>query len=109
MCSLCMAASIQPLLVAAGGNARLIKALADEVPVVYRTAASAVHYGGNGVTVVTATGSAVTADACIVTVPLGVLKADAISFHPPLPDVKRKAIESLGCVPLVMHGPCSGR
>jgi len=32
----------------------------------------------------------------IVTVPLGVLKAQAISFHPPLPEWKTQAINNLG-------------
>ncbi|GAT11754.1 monoamine oxidase [Mycolicibacterium novocastrense] len=37
-----------------------------------------------------------TADRVIVTVPLGVLKADAIAFDPPLPQPKRDAIGRLG-------------
>ena len=36
------------------------------------------------------------ADAVILTVPLGVLKAQAISFHPPLPEWKTQAIHNLG-------------
>ena len=36
------------------------------------------------------------ADAVIVTLPLGVLKADAVSFEPPLPAPKRDAIARLG-------------
>ncbi|MFI6480922.1 FAD-dependent oxidoreductase [Nonomuraea sp. NPDC050663] len=36
------------------------------------------------------------ADAVLVTVPLGVLKAGAVSFEPPLPEGKRAAIERLG-------------
>lgn len=36
------------------------------------------------------------ADAVIVTVPLGVLKANAITFHPPLPEWKTQAINNLG-------------
>jgi len=38
----------------------------------------------------------VDADRAIVTVPLGVLKAGAIAFDPPLPGTKRQAIERLG-------------
>ena len=38
----------------------------------------------------------VTADRVIVTVPLGVLKAQTIAFDPPLPETKRRAIERLG-------------
>ena len=36
------------------------------------------------------------ADAVILTVPLGVLKAQAISFHPSLPEWKTQAINNLG-------------
>ena len=36
------------------------------------------------------------ADAVIVTLPLGVLKTNAISFHPPLPEWKTQAINNLG-------------
>ena len=36
------------------------------------------------------------ADAVVVTVPLGVLKAGDIAFDPPLPEAKRQAIEALG-------------
>ena len=36
------------------------------------------------------------ADRVIVTVPLGVLKAQTIAFDPPLPERKRRAIERLG-------------
>lgn len=83
--------------VAAGGNARLVQALAEDVPVLYNTPVASVDYGGGGVTVTTVEGSAVVADACIVTVPLGVLKADTIDFQPPLPEAKRQAISRLGC------------
>ena len=36
------------------------------------------------------------ADAVIMSVPLGVLKAQTISFHPPLPEWKSQAINNLG-------------
>jgi len=36
------------------------------------------------------------ADAVIVTIPLGVLKKNSITFNPPLPDDKQKAIQHLG-------------
>ena len=36
------------------------------------------------------------ADAVVVTVPLGVLKAGAITFQPPLPEWKQQAINDLG-------------
>lgn len=85
--------------VAAGGNAVLVQALAQEVPVMYSTAVASVDYGGSGVTVTTQDGAAVVADACVMTAPLGVLKAGTIDFQPPLPEAKRQAIARLGCVP----------
>lgn len=35
-------------------------------------------------------------DAVIITVPLGVLKAQSITFDPPLPEWKQQAISNLG-------------
>jgi polyamine oxidase len=81
----------------AGGIGRLVKALAEDVPVLYNTGVSGVHYGPEGVTVVTKSGQAIAADACVFTVPLGVLKAEHISFDPPLPKPKLAAIRRLGC------------
>ena len=82
----------------AGGNVRLVQALAEHVPVMYNTPVGAVHYGSEGVTVVTEDGRALAADACVVSVPLGVLKASHIDFSPPLPQPKLDAIDRLGCV-----------
>jgi hypothetical protein len=82
----------------AGGNSRLVSALAEDVPILYNTPAKEVLYGGSGVTVVTADHRAVVADVCLVTVPLGVLKAGAIQFNPALPQRKQAAIDRLGCV-----------
>lgn len=50
---------------------------------------------GRGVSVTT-TQAAFAADRIIVTLPLGVLKAEAVAFDPPLPASKRAAIERLG-------------
>lgn len=51
---------------------------------------------GDGVRVRTAAGEVLAADAVVVTVPLGVLKAGAITFRPPLPPWKQEAIGRLG-------------
>jgi CRP-like cAMP-binding protein len=45
---------------------------------------------------VTAGQSVVEADRVLVTLPLGVLKAGAVTFEPPLPEAKRSAIDRLG-------------
>jgi polyamine oxidase len=49
-----------------------------------------------GVTVTTEDGTQHSADACIITVPLGVLKANIIKFEPELPTWKSSAIADLG-------------
>ncbi len=55
-----------------------------------------VKTSGSGVGLAFVDGSEVECDAVVVTVPLGVLKAKAITFDPPLPEPKLKAIERLG-------------
>jgi hypothetical protein len=84
------------LLQCAGGTAQLVRGLTNGVPILYNSPAARVHYGTSGVTVVTTQGRAITADACVVTVPLGVLKANKIEFCPPLPKAKTNAIKRLG-------------
>ncbi len=54
-----------------------------------------IRYDGLGVAL-TVGGTVSTFDAAVVTVSLGVLKADAIGFTPPLPAPKRDAIRRLG-------------
>ena len=58
-------------------------------------AATTIDRNGDQV-VVSSADDAVTADAVIVTVPIGVLQAEAIDFQPPLPATHLAAIESLG-------------
>jgi polyamine oxidase len=50
----------------------------------------------NGVKVTTEDGTSYFADACIISVPLGVLKANVIKFEPELPSWKSSAIADLG-------------
>jgi len=57
---------------------------------------TSVAQGSNQCVVCTAAGRSYTADVVIVTVPLGVLKARAISFQPALPAEKLAAIDRLG-------------
>ena len=54
-----------------------------------------IAWGGTGVQVQTDR-AAFSADAVVVTLPLGVLKADAVRFSPPLPAPKSRAIQALG-------------
>lgn len=82
--------------IGAGGNGRLVNELARDVPILYRSEVTHVHHGTAGVTVETHDGRAVTADACLVTVPLGVLKAGRPRFTPALTPEKHRAIERMG-------------
>lgn len=82
-------------------------ALSEGLDIRLNTAARAVRYGVNGVEVWAAPSrsphtnhTVYKADAVLVTLPLGVLKASAppsaVAFNPPLPDWKSQAIQRLG-------------
>ena len=60
-----------------------------------------IEHGAEGVRVLTkGGGDGLLADAVLLTVPLGVLKAGAIKFTPPLPSWKREAVGRLGFGPI---------
>ncbi|RKP05685.1 amine oxidase [Thamnocephalis sphaerospora] len=84
---------------AVGGFPELMRrAVGDDVIASVRLGqvVTQVAYDGAEIRVSTAGGTEYSADAVIVTVPLGVLKANAIKFCPPLPARKQLAIERLG-------------
>lgn len=78
------------------GAGALAAALGRGIDVRVNTPVREVRRRDDGVTVVTATGERIGADGCIVTVPLGVLKAGEVRFDPPLPAPARQAIGRLG-------------
>ncbi|MEQ8262744.1 NAD(P)/FAD-dependent oxidoreductase [Pseudohaliea sp.] len=78
-----------------GGYAALYRPLCSRLDIRFRTAVSEIDLGGDGVTVITSAGR-FTADQLILTVPLGVLKGDALRIVPPLPAPQRRAIDALG-------------
>ena len=78
-----------------GGYRRLIERLASGLDVQIGTIVEAIHYDGDRVEVVTNKG-AFQGSHVVVTVPLGVLKAQKIAFVPPLPAWKMSAIERIG-------------
>ena len=84
-----------PDLILPGGYAQLAQHLAHGLDIRTGTEVTRIADDGSGVQIDTAHGQ-VSADRVVVTVPLGVLKAGAIAFDPPLPDAKRRAIERLG-------------
>ncbi|CAN5636900.1 FAD-dependent oxidoreductase [soil metagenome] len=78
-----------------GGYTQLSRHLAQGLNIEQSTEVTRISHNDNGVRIETSHGT-VTADRVIVTVPLGVLKAETIVFDPPLPAAKRDAITRLG-------------
>lgn len=78
-----------------GGYRGIVEHLASGFDVRTGQLVTNVAYDANGVTVTTAT-EVFTGSHAIVTAPLGVLKAGAIAFEPPLPNEKLAAIGALG-------------
>ncbi|KAK6912347.1 Amine oxidase [Dillenia turbinata] len=74
----------------------VIKALAKDIDVRLNHRVTKVYYGCNKVMVTVEDGSNFIADAAVITVPLGILKANFIEFEPKLPDWKVAAISDLG-------------
>ncbi|MFD1713200.1 FAD-dependent oxidoreductase [Amnibacterium flavum] len=79
-----------------GGYARYITDQLDGTDVWLSSAVTALSYGDNGVSIRLATGESISVDRAIVTVPLGVLKQQGITFDPALPFEHRAAIADLG-------------
>jgi len=77
------------------GYTRLSSHLARDLDIRTDAVVSRIAHGPQGVTVEHTHGTE-TADRVIVTVPLGVLKAESIIFEPPLPADKLEAITRLG-------------
>ncbi|KAL2476890.1 Lysine-specific histone demethylase 1-like protein 1 [Forsythia ovata] len=78
-----------------GGNERLVRALAEDLPIFSDRPVERVKYGSDGV-LVHAGGQEYRGDMVLCTVPLGVLKRGVIQFVPELPQRKKDAIERLG-------------
>jgi monoamine oxidase len=82
-----------------GGYRSLVDALATDLDIRLSSVVKAVRFDGDGVEVIIERDGAtevLDASHAIVTAPLGVLKADAITFDPPLPPAKLAAIATLG-------------
>ena len=78
-----------------GGFGQLTTRIAEGLDVRYGTAVQAISLRDDSVAL-EAGGQRWVADAVIVTVPLGVLKAGTIRFDPPLPDDHQRAIDAIG-------------
>jgi monoamine oxidase len=78
-----------------GGYEQLVNALAQGLDIRLNQRVEAIHYQGLLVSVTTNQG-VIYGDAVVVTLPLGVLKANTVQFVPPLPAAKQEAIARLG-------------
>ncbi|MFM8519580.1 MAG: flavin monoamine oxidase family protein, partial [Solirubrobacterales bacterium] len=85
-----------PDLLIRGGAGQLISWLATGVAVKRGDPVREVSRSRRGVRVILASGEVLRADGCVVTVPLGVLKAGKVRFRPALPTGHRRAIRGLG-------------
>ncbi|GAA1953144.1 flavin monoamine oxidase family protein [Microbacterium deminutum] len=86
------AASVIPT----GKLSSIVSTKLDGVTLALSTAVVAVAYDDNAVSLRLGTGESRRVDRAIITVPLGVLKAGAVEFDPPLPLPTRSAIDSVG-------------
>ncbi|MYG97836.1 MAG: NAD(P)-binding protein [Acidimicrobiaceae bacterium] len=78
-----------------GGYSQITDVLAAGRDIRLDHPVAGIDHSGPTAVVTTESGGAFEADRVVVTVPLGVLKADAISFSPALPPVMREAIAAL--------------
>lgn len=78
-----------------GGCQRLVEFLSIGLDIRLSSRVDTIVDNGTTVTV-SGPGIDLTASHAVVTIPLGVLKADTVTFQPELPDVKVQAIERLG-------------
>lgn len=74
----------------------VIKALAKDIDICLNKRVTRISNGYNKVVVTVEDGVSFTADAAIITVPLGILKANLIQFEPKLPEWKVSAISDIG-------------
>jgi monoamine oxidase len=77
------------------GLGALTAKLAEGLDIRLGQVVSRIEYGGDGVRVETSAGT-IEGERAIVTLPVGVLKTDAVKFDPPLPERKRLAIQRVG-------------
>jgi len=79
-----------------GGYDTLVASVVDELEVRLDHPVAGIDWDDGGVTVVGADGGVLDADRVIVTLPLGVLQAGAVTFDPPLPAGHQRAIDTPG-------------
>lgn len=85
-----------PDLLIRGGAGQLVSWLSQGIEIRKGNPVREIVRSGRGVRVGLASGDLIRADGCVVTVPLGVLKAGKVRFEPALPAGHRRAIRKLG-------------
>ncbi|MFT6534114.1 MAG: monoamine oxidase [Alpinimonas sp.] len=78
------------------GYSAITDYLADGLDIRLNWVVSEIDYGAEGVTVYTADGIELSANLAVITLPVGVLKAENVEFTPPLPSEKTEALDGLG-------------
>ena len=78
------------------GYQTIVQHLSQGLTILTQHVVEKIEHTDAGVTVSLHGQNALKADAVVVTVPLGVLKAEKIAFNPPLLEAKKQAIQSLG-------------
>lgn len=78
------------------GYDRLLAHVRGSIPVRTGAVVTRIARDADRVAVTLDSGEILRADRCVVTVPIGVLKAGKITFEPALPTRKREAVEALG-------------
>jgi monoamine oxidase len=80
-----------------GGYGQLADAMAAGLSDIrYNEPVTEIVYSDEGVSVTTQSGMKLSADAVVVSVPIGVLQKGSISFSPPLPEWKTEAFTRIG-------------
>ncbi|XP_071731275.1 probable polyamine oxidase 4 [Rutidosis leptorrhynchoides] len=79
-----------------GGYYPVLKELAKDIDIRLNHRVTRISNGPNDVVVTVEGGKTFVADAAVITVPIGVLKANLIEFEPKLPEWKVSAISDLG-------------
>jgi len=78
-----------------GGYDTVMNHLARGLDIRLNTVIDAVEWGAHGIRVRTKSGETFSADAAVITLPVGVLKANVVRFSPALPTEKTAALEKI--------------
>jgi len=78
------------------GYGKIVDHLAQGIDIQLNTPIQTIRWGNDTATIIDQNGESYPADYVIVTLPLGVLKSNTVSFQPSLPAAKQSAISQLG-------------